>query len=1239
MSCFHGYDYSRITTLKQLRDACDSSESVFEVKDMANMTFDELRMVLKYIDLIHDHCDIKYEKGKLVRSTLSNCGKNRYHPIPDELHGLILPSGAVGGAVEPKDINVIQFLNAIHNYDKVLNTNNIEQSFTALLSSAFPREFGGNTVFIGSGDSEEQKNLKAGETRRREGVLHHVYNSSTETIPAITLDTLLSGTYNIETLSDNNTLQISLDHSLIPTQLSRVGNFVRAYFGTHNGGSPDTRYNVFCDSSPSILKFMKPAVLDSLDAPDASADNVPFTQIYSAQTVLDSATSGRDALSREPVGLYTGNGNEAGITHTYTKYGLTNITSGLVEELRRGIIPLRPSQVATISTFATRSGGADIIEVTTILNNIGVNEPIKEILYIGGVIPHGKVTISSGPNLPYIAKLHDNVINLRDRDITRESIKEAIRKACDNCNSTMWKMESTLTTFVERYKAARVSDEKLKIDILDYINDWKGFGDAEMVVAAAKYPETAGVKNMFVTGDLLSALFGRFENLPTVISNSSHQHILYRPVKTQTHGARVLSELRLVSERLQRHYNIVNNYIKHNVYKNKLIEFKNATDSTHPSYILRDSNLPVYTRIPLSYKLEDLHTYVSGILNAISDFSIHYGEIPLISGLTATSQLIFNKLMAPAEALYRTFDDATRVNLPVYTISTNVLNAYATLLPDRSDHIEELKRHTIIPPFLVDIRTGLIVERLSGRKRTASQTELEFYPISIPDLVELLKVYLEHIGTIIPPLQDLTNKLEKITSLEIFNQTDKNFLHIVQKLNTQIKKNNYLQLNVQLKISPIEYTKITLEHDTILKNPINENTITHTHPFINALSAVKKTFLLDENRTRYKAFIEQIAQNIITSISVLVEDIIQSNPLLRQGSSRMNSIINETIKSQFNTILTHAFGVSGGSKLPVAIQSNNGNETMARPIGDSPAGSITTVSSRGGSRRQAINAFAVLNELICDFYDIHIFESLLPQTISTYGVIKFGVNIIEDVPVISNEDTLDTRNTTMLAPSYADFTTLENYTTSVFRRVGFSPDSYVIPDELTDMCRPVFEAPIVAPSGDDDVALPPQLDAHPNESMTERVAEPQGLMSESPEPRVTAARPQGLMAETPEQVPQPQPQGASPLNEGSSSGPGTMYETPPLVGFKRRREWNEEDEENNDNYIENAEENSVNNMTEHPVINVRKRIPNTKKRKTRENTNITIVPGIPSLLGFGGATRMQKKRRLRARHIKTQRAK
>ena len=63
-------DYSGLQKIKELRDQCDTTITGLTVKDMSEMTFEELRMLFKYADLLHDHCD-----GD--RSTILNCAKNR----------------------------------------------------------------------------------------------------------------------------------------------------------------------------------------------------------------------------------------------------------------------------------------------------------------------------------------------------------------------------------------------------------------------------------------------------------------------------------------------------------------------------------------------------------------------------------------------------------------------------------------------------------------------------------------------------------------------------------------------------------------------------------------------------------------------------------------------------------------------------------------------------------------------------------------------------------------------------------------------------------------------------------------------------------------------------------------------------------------------------------------------------------------------------------------------------------
>jgi hypothetical protein len=270
---------------------------------MSEMAIAELRILYKYADLLHDHCD-----G--ARTTVKNCAKNRYHFIPDELGALVEPSGA---AVDLSNIRLIQFLKAIHNDVKSLNTNNIEDSLSELGSYAFPREFGGVTVQVG--EERERKRAKIDEAHRRARVLSHVYGGPDESVPTLTVEDIMRSEYDLNALQEYNALQISLDHHSVSTEaLASVGRFIHEFYVSQTGSKNVTNYNVFCDAAPNVVKFMK---------------EVPsFTQIFTAQTVLDSAPSGRELLG-ERVALYVGAADESGVEHVYDTDGLTNRTAGL----------------------------------------------------------------------------------------------------------------------------------------------------------------------------------------------------------------------------------------------------------------------------------------------------------------------------------------------------------------------------------------------------------------------------------------------------------------------------------------------------------------------------------------------------------------------------------------------------------------------------------------------------------------------------------------------------------------------------------------------------------------------------------------------------------------------------------------------------------------------------------------------------------------------------------------------
>lgn len=994
-------DYSGFQKIKELRDHCDNTITDLTVKDMSEMTFEELRMLFKYADLLHDHCD-----GD--RTTILNCAKNRYHLIPDELKSLFSGATAAGTIVSSEAVQLIQFLNAIHNGDKHLNTTHIEDSFSELLSYAFPREFGGTTLIIAD-DLPEIKNKKAGETKRRANQLSNIYNTTDETAPTITVDDIAAGNYNIVGLQDYNTLQISLDHHTTPAILTSVGNFIRAYFATQNNGSPDTTYNVVCDSSPNIVKFMK------------SASGSPFTQIYTAQTVLDSASSGRTLLSDAPVPMYVG--DDSGIEHTYTTYGLTNATSGIN----------RLNRVAKIKTRAVKEGGAEKIIITTTLTNIGAPIDIIETLYVSGGGDSATGTqVSTGPTLPYIAELNDQLSNGLNRGNRNpiQLIENAISGACTKCNKTMWNMKTTLTQFVSIYIERRITREKLKADILDYINDWKGFGDAEMVQVAQLYPQSAGIKTMFITGDRVSKMFGRFAGLPTAMSNTKHEHIMYRPMIQQTAGGRVLSELKLILDRLQSYNCIIKNYLANGPYVQHLAALKDFTNVDNPENVFHTmTHVPAYVAHPLKAKLRDLHVYLVDILTSITTMNQpeNFGAVPIISSLTPSTQIVFDLQLTPVLEAYRLFNETQVNRANIFPISRILLTKYGELIKDQA--IIE-----IINSILSTKQYPVTFTNPGKRKRSAT-TDTIVHMITLPLLVELLKIYIEQVAKIVPEFVTVESKIRQIMRLQIMQRGDATvsygaFMNKLNTLKTKIHNGSTFELNAALRVGPDEFAQIVLEYDMLFKDPIKPDTLNNRHPFIAALRALGKSFFVKSQRDIYEDFIMGtfttfLKANITTAITA--------------AGGRIGRDMNNHLYGMFNTFVNNAFS----------------SAVFTEPVNITAGGASM---SPGGSRDQKREFLLFMTVLIDEFYDNSVMRVMDDATeIESINIHIDDINYEPMVP--SLDEALPPIRAEPMRNEGDMADDLDAYMTYVIERTGFSRESFIFIEDLKELCKTVFLTP------------------------------------------------------------------------------------------------------------------------------------------------------------------------------------
>lgn len=1014
-------DYKGIKKMTELRDRCDGPPlpAGITVKDMTSLTLEQIRTLYKYADIIHDHCD-----GN--RSTIPNCAKNRYHALPDELVAFLEPAGA-----DVSGMGLIQFLGGIHNGDKLLNTNDIEGSFDTLLATAFPTEFGIN------------QNTEAIKLQRANQTANTLRADTPLTVP---LASILSGAVKLDALTDDTIIQLQgKDVILTAEQEGAIGMFVHGFFDTFIGGG-STPFQVMFDSSPSVKAFMK------------QAGPSKFTQLYTAQTVLDSASSGRTLLGG-PANMFIQ-------PHQYKSYALTNASRSLG----------RANTVAEITTEPSADGKS--IRVVCVLNNIGADTTIEETIYIEDVV--GQQRISSGPSLGYIATLNDECSTLfattefkeiysrKDVDAITASLQSINNKLCElqKCDATMWKMTLLLGAFIHAYARRAIPVETMAVDFLDFINDWKGFGDAEMVYATTNVPG----KNLFATVDRVSATFGRFAGLPVVRSNGvTKEHILYRPVIAQTVGGQYLSELKHILTRLQSYTVIMKNYVLLGSYMPNIEALYNATrrgtpERPNPAYILDGISDNYLIKYALTAKIHDLHVYIDKIRTKLLDFQTHAHAhtLPVLQFFSPTTQNVFDIVLTPNLQAIRSYDASRIHSSYLVPISLELLTKFETSIPD--DNVRAIIGAIKDPASQFPRFTVPIGADVKPRVKTQLNT-LDIRLITLPLYINILKLFMEHIEKALPELVELETMIQKITRMTLLERQNSPtvFVKKLHTINTQLRAGNALLLNSELRLSPTTFVQLVHAYDTLFLPPnfIRRDEFSPRHPFIAALKQISKAFFNDELRSAYETDIDN---RIIPSLNASI------NSLIGVGE-RPTAITNRRISDNFDTLLNTALYDSApplaGTKRERNTtrrnnnkNNNNATQTIKRSktIGGNRLANTKSVKSdivytlgppivTPGSDRNKASVLDLMYTFAYEYHTLYVLESELNVRVPDANFIHIYANEVE---YTSSEHVVVEKPASL---TFSGVHILKPYIDDVLIRVGFSLDSYVDIKEFIDECE------------------------------------------------------------------------------------------------------------------------------------------------------------------------------------------
>jgi hypothetical protein len=455
--------------------------------------------------------------------------------------------------------------------------------------------------------------------------------------------------------------------------------------------------------------------------------------------------------------------------------------------------------------------------------------------------------------------------------------------------------------------------------------------------------------------------------------------------------------------------------------------------------------------------------------------------------------------------------------------------------------------------------------------------------ITLPALIELLKLYLIQVEHIIPEFTNLSTLIQKITTLQIIDESSKKFLNKLRVLNTQIHNGRFFELNSALNFSPSHFSNITTSYDNLYTTPITNSTIKPSHPFIMALHAIGKSFFDVHTRKAYQDFIQGPFTTMLSA------DI--ASAITAQGG-RIGGSMNDYLRGVIPGFINHAFSQMHGS--------------------NSPNISLGGSRSPGGSDAQK-HAFleflhVILHETTTNY------DTLINTTDGTIieNPIQITVNTVDYTPTYIQTPlgAIEPVELESTKPIYED---LDTYVSSVITRTGFSKESYVFLDELYAQCETVFNTPyeddvlLLVEENENMTGMPVKEPVEMNENMT-------GMPVKTTIDASKSARAPGISPEkNGDTVMLPPGYPVTPELEYES------YDAASLSGNVLPKQGT----------LDGLQINNDENMA----------YPSKSREQSAITSLLDVTRGVASGVARGGATRIQKKRRLRTGHIKTQRAK
>ncbi len=402
------------------------------------------------------------------------------------------------GSQPASSISFNRFVAGIHEDNTYIYLSDIETSFRELLEVAHPSIMG---------ICDHMEDLKKINVKF---VKHMTYTS----INASTIaDTMMRGRGAADMRRKKELVDIPVKCLTIINDIdaaneracAAVGEYIHLFF-SRNPSAPSEIY-VLNDGNAGVKHFMK--------------QWSGFIQKQTTQVYMDSATNSK--LLDNYISLTDAS------THVYDWFTFT--------EPMRG----RTKRVADITVSTIRAGTKIGLEITCQLNNVEkvISETIPD---------YEKYT--NGPTLDYIARLTDAIS--RTARITPENFPKIIDAVSQR---GVWPMKKLLVEFVKAYKS---KPSALTQDLLDFISDWKTFGDGEISRQARQSDEPTLVVSVDQNSSTCMRLLGQ-----DGVYSHKNKHDMFRSMGTPvaTAGQREIMRLNILCMVFQTYISIMRSLV------------------------------------------------------------------------------------------------------------------------------------------------------------------------------------------------------------------------------------------------------------------------------------------------------------------------------------------------------------------------------------------------------------------------------------------------------------------------------------------------------------------------------------------------------------------------------------------------------------------------------------------------------------------------------------------------------